>query len=113
GSTAVISELVKLDFNILMVLVSVALISSGIAFFLAYVFSIKVIKKLRKIPQTKMNFAVLIFLLVLILFSTNLPGLVVLAISTCIGLIPLFSGIKKSTAMAFLIVPTIFYYLNF
>ncbi len=89
-------------------IILIALIFASIVTVFLSKFLIKIIQKL---DYKKMNLIILIFLLVLVFFFSGINGLIASVFSSCIGLIAIKKGVKKSSCMAFLIFPVLGYYL--
>jgi putative membrane protein len=58
-----------------------------------------------KIPYRKMLGGIVIFLAVMVFLLNGVFGLLVLAVATCIGLIPIYFGVRRSNCMGVLLVP--------
>jgi putative membrane protein len=58
-----------------------------------------------KIPYRKMLSGIVIFLAVMVFLLNGFLGLLVLAVATCIGLIPIYFGVRRSNCMGILLVP--------
>jgi putative membrane protein len=111
GSAAAISLLLRefsfYDLKILIfVIILSILISSVLAFFIAQYFS----EIIDKISYSKLNLGVLIFLIVFNLIFTNYLGVIILIISTSLGILAIQNGVRRINLMAALIIPSIIYY---
>jgi len=60
-----------------------------------------------KIPYRKMLCAIVIFLAGIVLLLNGAIGLLVLGVGTCIGLIPIYFGVRRSNCMGVLLLPII------
>ena len=60
-----------------------------------------------RIPYRKMLFGIIIALTLLVFVITNWLGLLVLFVATTIGLIPIYTGVKRSNCMGVLLLPII------
>jgi len=60
-----------------------------------------------RIPYRKMLFGTIISLTLLVFVITNWLGLLVLFVATTIGLIPIYTGVKRSNCMGVLLLPII------
>ena len=111
GSAVAIKQLGGITQNEL-VLICFAVIISLIFASLTTVFLSEIlIKLIQKINYKKMNLTVLVFLVLLVFFFSGINGIIISAISTGIGLIAIKKGIKKSSCMAFLMIPVLLNYL--
>ncbi len=112
GSAAAIKEIAQTDAQTATVLLGTILVSTGIAAITTDIVSKHSVKKMQKINYQTVNKIVLCLLAILTHIFSGALGLVVFATATAIGLIVLSSGIKRTTAMTFLMVPTILIYLQ-
>lgn len=112
GAVLVIGEIVKIiDLNLLVILLSASLIAGGLATFLA----LKITKFFSKLIQ-KVNYQILVivimsFIVVLAFYFSGFLGLLVLFVSTCIGIVPAKLGVGRNHAMGCLILPVILYFV--
>ncbi|MHC1599300.1 MAG: tripartite tricarboxylate transporter permease [Candidatus Methanospirareceae archaeon] len=60
-----------------------------------------------RLPYRKMLSGIAIFLAVLVFLFTGALGLLVLLVGTCIGLIPIYFGVRRSNCMGVLLLPII------
>ena len=72
----------------------------------------KAIKQVHRINYQKTNAAIFVLLMILVFAFSGFFGLLVFLTAAATGLIALSSGIKRSACMAFLMVPTILFYLQ-
>ena len=84
-----------------------AFVSVPLALFFGKVFA----KYCSKLNYTLLVRTVIIFLLAMIILFSGVLGLVILAIATCIGMIPPLIGVKRVHLMGCLIVPVILFFL--
>ncbi len=88
-----------------------ALIASLVSIFLALFFGKLFARHCSKLNYTRLVKSVIIFLLVMIVLFSGVLGLAILAVSTCIGMIPPLIGVKRVHLMGCLIVPVILFFL--
>lgn len=100
-------------FNELILLISTSLIAISIASILTLNLSRKFLSLIEKVPYDKLSLGIIILLISLTLFFTGFLGLLVLFVSTCIGIIAPLSGVKRSLCMGVLIVPVSLFYAGF
>ncbi len=96
--------------NDLILLIGVTLFVTGIAAIITFLISKKFLFLLERIPYQKVSIATTVFLIALTAFFAGWIGLLVLFVSTAIGLISPLTGIKRSLCMGVLILPVILYY---
>lgn len=112
GAALAIKQMIQLtDLHLLMIM-GVVLFAIGFGFFALETMGEFAVKELRKFDYRKINILVLVGLSILTVFMSGLLGVVVFLTATAIGLIPIISGIKRTTTMAFLMVPTMLIYLG-
>ncbi len=87
------------------------LFSLGISILLCFYIGKKMLHVLERIDYTRFSHAIIWFILFLTILLTGLIGVLVLIISTCMGMLPLLFGVKRTNNMGFLMVPVITYYL--
>ena len=111
GSAVAIKELGGITEKELLLICFIILIALIFASIVTVFLSKFLIKIIQKLDYKKMNLIILIFLLVLVFFFSGINGLIASVFSSCIGLIAIKKGVKKSSCMAFLIFPVLGYYL--
>ncbi|MCK5396842.1 MAG: tripartite tricarboxylate transporter permease, partial [Thermoplasmata archaeon] len=84
-----------------------ALVSIPLALFFGKIFA----KYCSKINYTMLVRTVIIFLLAMIILFSGVLGLAILAIATCVGMIPPLIGVKRVHLMGCLIVPVILFFI--
>lgn len=84
------------------------ILSASVSYFLVKLTARRFAEAMQKIPYDKITISVIIFLLILIWVFSGILGLVIMAVATAIGLIPIMLGTKRSHLMAILIVPIVF-----
>lgn len=111
GAVVALSSIMHISFSDLWLLLCVALIAGGIATVLAIFFSRAFARIIPKIPYTKSSLTVLIFIVFLVFIITGWLGLVVLVVSTAVGIFAYTQPVAKSHMMGCLLVPVMFYFL--
>ena len=108
GSIATIQELMpNFNLNDGLILIIACIITSCIAVFLTFMAARLFARGITKIPYQKTCLGVLVFCISLVALISGWMGLVILTLSTCLGLITHATGIKKTHAMGCLLVPVI------
>ncbi len=112
GAAAAIQTLIgKLDFNLLILIILVCLISGIISFFLTRLLSLKFLKIMEKIDYKKLSKGILIFLSIIIFFISGISGFAVFVVSTAAGIYCISLNVKRTQMMGCLLIPTIILYL--
>jgi putative membrane protein len=101
------------EFADFLLMLAVALLASALAAVATLRIARTAIGKMGKISYSRLSLAVLLFLAVSILVLTGIPGAVVAATATAIGLFATYSGVRRSHCMGVLILPTILYFLGY
>ncbi len=111
GAAVAIGKIIgNFGINELILLISTALIAVGISAILALKISKKGLGLIEKIPYNKISLLTIMFLIFLTLILTGYPGLLILFVSTAIGLTAPLTGVKRSHCMAVLLLPVILFY---
>lgn len=100
----------EFGFNELILLIASGLIAVSIAAILTLKLSRKVLSLIEKVPYNKLSLGIIILLILLTFILTGFLGLIVLFVSTSIGLLPPLTGVKRSLCMGVLILPVSFFY---
>jgi len=112
GSVVVISKILQsFTLNHLILFLSISLISAGIATFLTLRFAKIFSKIMARVNYKKLCLFVIFLIVILVTILTNWTGLIVLIVSTSVGLIPNLAGIGKNHLMGCLILPVILFFL--
>ncbi len=93
-------------------MIMTALISAGIAVFVAFALAKWFIKIMEKIDYSLLAKIVIMILIVLTFFFSGFTGLFVLVISTGIGLYCNYKGISRSLMMACIMLPVMIYFIG-
>ncbi len=88
-----------------------ALIAAIVSIFLALFFGKLFAKHCSRINYTRLVRGVIVFLVVMVLLFSGVLGLMILVISTCVGMIPPLIGVKRVHLMGCLIIPVILFFL--
>ncbi len=111
GAAAAIDEIIpKFTINHLVFSVGVILFSSGVSVLLTWVLGKKSLKFLERINYKLASQIILGFTVVMVLWFTGVVGVFIMAVSTCLGLLPVLWGIKRTSNMGFLMVSTTLYF---
>jgi len=112
GTAIIVGRLLQdISLQHLAIFCTAMIVAGSVAVFLALFFAKVFAKHLPKINYSTLSLIILIFLVVL---SVNISGwlsLLVLIVSTCLGIVTIAFGIKKMHLMGCLIVPVILYFI--
>ena len=114
GVVNAISEIFPdFGFRELLILISCGVLTAGIAFYVGIRLSKIFPNLVRKLDYKKLNCCVAAFIIGLVFLLSGFYGLLVLLVSTLIGLVPHFYNARKMHLMGVLIVPTALWFLGF
>ena len=112
GSVVIISKLLEnFTMNHLVLFLAVSLIAAGGATYLTLKFAKIFSKFMVKVNYSKLCLFVIILITALVTLITGWLGLLVLIVSTSIGLIPNLTNLGKSLLMGCLMLPVILFFL--
>lgn len=112
GAVVVVLEIIKsIDIFQLITLLAVALIAGAIAAFLALKISKVFAKYIVKINYRILCISIITFIAMISFVFGQFIGLLILIVSTAVGLIAPLIGIKRSNAMGCLLLPVILYFV--
>lgn len=112
GAAAVVDSLIHdLEIKHLLLILSVVIFTSFVAFFLTKSIAKVAAKKLKKLNYTKVSIVTLIILAIVVFLVSGLIGLIALTISTIVGIYSINLKVRRTNMMGSLIVPTIIFYL--
>ena len=112
GSIIVVQQLLgEVDFNMFLLLISIALISWSIAVFLTMYFTRIFSKYISKINYSLLCLIIIGMIAAMVFYFSGFVGILVLIVSTSIGIIPGPLQVGRNHAMGCLLLPVILYFL--
>ncbi len=112
GSIIVIQKLVDaITINHIIIFLCAVLIAGSLSVFLALILSKAFSKIVSVVSYRKIVFSVIFLISFLVLVLTGPFGLLILIISTCVGIIPPTVNISRTHAMGCLLLPVILYFI--
>ena len=93
--------------SLLIYLLIAVLIAAPFSFFITKYIGKYFALRFSRLPYRKMLSGIAVFLALLVFLFTGWLGLLVLLVGTCIGLIPIHFGVKRSNCMGILLLPII------
>ncbi len=111
GAVVAVSALMSFSAQDFSIFICVALIAGGVATLLAISLSKVFSSLLTKVDYQKVCLSVISLIFVLVTVLTGWLGIMVLVVSTAVGLIPAIKEISRSHMMGCLLVPVIGYFL--
>jgi len=112
GSASAIKQLVLIGEEQLLFIVAACLIALGFAAIATDLIARIVLKRIHLVEYKKINSIVLVFIGATVLFFSGFIGILFFATSASIGLVALSTNTRRTNSMAFLMVPTILFYLG-
>jgi len=110
GIAVAVSKLMNVDFNELILLIFVILITASISLVLTLKLSHLTLNLLRKVNYGRACLYTTIFIFCLILLFSGITGLIVALIAMCIGLVANYTNVKRTHSMGCLLLPTILFF---
>jgi len=111
GAAVAVEKLIQnFGFNELLLLLGVAMIATGLSAILLLKTVRGMISLLERVNYRKLTLSIIMFLIILTIIFTGPLGLLVLGVSTAIGLLPPLFGTKRSLCMGSLMLPLIMFY---
>ena len=108
GSIIVVQQLLqKIDLNLLILFLAVALIAGAIATFLTIYVSKIFSSIMNKVNYSLLSMLIIIFVAFMVFYFSGFLGLLILLVATGVGLIPNIVNVSRSNSMACLLVPII------
>lgn len=112
GAIVAVLEITKsIGMQELVTFLCAALITGGIATFLALFITRGFSKLISKINYRKLCIGVISMISVLVLYFSGFIGVLILVVSAGIGIVPALIGVKRSNAMGCLLLPVILYFI--
>ncbi|MEM5792847.1 MAG: tripartite tricarboxylate transporter permease [Candidatus Aenigmatarchaeota archaeon] len=111
GAAAAIDSIIPhFNLNYLFLCIAIILLSSGLSVILCWLIGKKFLKALEKINYRIVSMFIIVFTTIMVLFFTGFIGLFILLVSTCLGLLPIIWGVRRTSNMGFLMLSTIIYF---
>jgi putative membrane protein len=112
GAVLAIREiLTTIDLNTLILFLSVILLVGGIATFLTLYLTKFFAKLIEKLNYQYMGLSVILLIIILVFYFSSWLGLLILLVSTAIGIIPNIVNVKRSHSMGCLMLPVILFFV--
>ena len=112
GAVATIQYLINsINMSTLILIISISLITLSVVTIFAKILSNQIIKNINKINYQKTSIFIIILIILIVLIITRFEGLIILIVTTSIGIIVEKLKVEKITLTGCLVVPVIIYYL--
>lgn len=112
GSVIVVQELLqKITLSQVVIFLAVTLISGSIAVFLVLKIGKLFSEFITKVDYQRLVVGIILFITFLVFIMTGFLGLLILLVSTAVGVIPAIVKVTRTHAMSCLLIPTIGYFI--
>lgn len=111
GSVIAIKELIAIDVDVIVVLLGFIFFSGVLNFFWAQKLTKIFSSIILKVNYFKLVVSVIMFIFVICIFLSGPVGVLILVISSAVGLFAPLTGISRSHAMGCLLIPVITYFI--
>ncbi len=113
GVVVALEKLVHIDGKILFTLLSCGLLAAGLASVTALYLARKILEWVPRVNYTYLAGSTCTVLAVSVGIVTGVPGLLILAVGVCIGILPPLLGVRRTHLMGVLLLPILLYYIGF
>jgi putative membrane protein len=111
GAAVAVSQIVDFMGPSRLVLIIITVLVAGcVSAYVTLFLGKRFISVVERIDYVKMNQAIIIALVVMVAVFSSLEGIIIAFAATCIGIITINSGVRRSHLMGFLLIPTILYF---
>ncbi|MBU7045597.1 MAG: tripartite tricarboxylate transporter permease [Theionarchaea archaeon] len=111
GAVIAIEKLIHLDASSLIMLLLCGLMAAGISSVAALCLARIFLKALPSLNYRALMVSTCGIMVIFVWVITGVTGLLVMAVGCCIGILPVFLGVRRSHCMGVLLFPVIHYYL--
>ena len=94
----------------LCILLMAVILSSLVAYHITLLSGRKVAANINTVPYEKLVMGIIILVCVLVLLFNGMPGMLILVVSTCTGILPQTLGVRRSHLMGVLLIPVMVYF---
>ncbi|MBI4096024.1 MAG: tripartite tricarboxylate transporter permease [DPANN group archaeon] len=111
GVIAAMKQFLMIDFNTYLILLAASFAAAGISVILTLKLGKLFANKIQKLNYRKLSIGIIIFISALVAIFSGWLGLLVLSVSTAIGLLAPLAGCKRIHAMGCLVIPIVLYFI--
>ncbi len=111
GVIAAMKQFLVIDFHTYLILLAASFAATGISVILTLKLGKLFANKIQKLNYRKLSLAIIIFIFALVAIFSGWLGLLVLSVSTAIGLLAPLAGCKRIHAMGCLVIPIVLYFI--
>ncbi len=111
GVAAAIQEIIKLNQKELLIITASLIVAGLISFFLTLYIAKIFARTISKIDYQRISIIIIFLLIILTFIISNWLGLLILGVSTVLGLLCIYAGVRRTHMLGSLIIPAIILYL--
>ncbi|MBL7051436.1 tripartite tricarboxylate transporter permease [Candidatus Woesearchaeota archaeon] len=111
GAVVTVSKIIEINFYEFLIFITVALIVGGVASILAIKLTKVFSKLISKVNYKKLCISIILLICVMVGIITGWVGLIILVVSTALGIVPAIKGVSRSHMMGCLLIPVMSYFL--
>jgi putative membrane protein len=112
GSIIAVQQMIgPVGLHEVLVFLCASLIAGSIAVFLVLTIGKFFSRMITRLPYSKLCWGIICFMILLVVLLTGWLGLLVLLVSTAVGLIPAITKVARTHTMACLLVPVILFFV--
>ncbi|MCX6799065.1 MAG: tripartite tricarboxylate transporter permease [Candidatus Diapherotrites archaeon] len=112
GSAVAMKQLLDIGTEQLLFIAAACLIGIGFGAIATVMLARAALRRIHLLDYKKINAAILVFLTAAVFAFSGTAGLLAFGSATAIGLLTVCSGVRRTNCMAFLIIPTLLFYLG-
>jgi len=111
GVAAAVGKIITLDLSTISIITGAIVFSAILAFFLTILIAKAYSRIISKIDYKFLSAVLIIFLSALIFYFSGWLGLIIMLVSASLGLLCIYSGVRRTHMLGSLIIPAIILYL--
>jgi len=112
GSIAIMSEIIEIGINEFILLIIVAMVTAGIAYWLTLLIGRFFASNIYRIDYRKISYVIILFIAAITIYFSQAIGLLILTTGAAIGIIAITKGLPRHNLMGCLMLPVMIFYLG-
>lgn len=113
GAAAAVAELLELSAQHILLIIACVIFAAGFGALATEFLAKRVLRWVQGADYRSLGVLIVVLLAVMVAAFSGARGLIAFAAASATGLVAITSGVRRSGCMAFLMVPTVLFYLNF
>ncbi|MEM2878360.1 MAG: tripartite tricarboxylate transporter permease [Candidatus Hadarchaeales archaeon] len=110
GAAVAVEKLIEVGLPELALFIGISMLTGGIAGLLHLRLGKLMARRMNRIPYRWLSLSVVTFICLMTLALTGLTGILVLTVSTAIGMLPALAGVRRVHCMGAIVMPCILYF---